>query len=192
MSSNVLFRKRDVSKWHEMVSFFEDTYSTLGPIDAVISNVAINIVEPFTAETSTLEPPDLSVLDVNLVGTWYVTNCAVHYFKRHPADKPSQLVLFGSVASYFDTPPLYTYCASKGGVLGLMRGLRTQLPKDNITVNMIDPWMTSKSCLSSRLYAGINDVLQLLLCLRTKSKRCERTCQRTSHWMLPGLLYYRW
>ncbi|KAF5519603.1 Tropinone reductase-like 2 [Colletotrichum aenigma] len=30
----------------------------------------------------------------------------------------------------------------KGAVLGLMRSLRTQLPKMNISVNMIAPWMT--------------------------------------------------
>lgn len=142
VARDVLFRKCDVSNWDNVVSLFEDTYNTLGPIDAVISNAAINKVEPFM-ETTTLEAPDISVLNVNLVGTWYVTNCAVHFFKRHP-ETPSQVILFGSVASYFDTPPLYTYCASKGGVLGLMRGLRKQLPKDNITINMIAPWMTGK------------------------------------------------
>ena len=128
--------------WTDVVSFFEDTYNTLGPIDAVISNAGINKVEPFT-ETSTLEAPDISVLNVNMIGTWYVTKCAVHFFKKHP-ETPSQLVLVGSVASYFDTPPLYTYCASKSAVLGLMRALRTQLPKENITVNMIAPWMTGE------------------------------------------------
>lgn len=139
---DVLFQKCDVSKWDEIVSFFEATYTTLGPIDAVISNAAVNIVEPF-ADPPTLEPPDLTALNVNLVGAWYVTRCAVHFFARHP-EVASQLVLFGSVASYFDTPPLYTYCASKAGVLGLMRGLRTQLPKHNVTVNMITPWFTGK------------------------------------------------
>lgn len=137
-----LFRKCDVSKWDEVVSLFEETYNTLGPIDVVISNAAINKVEPFTP-TSKLEAPDISVVNVNLVGTWYVTTCAVHFFNKHP-EKPSQVVLFGSVASFMDTPPLYTYCASKAGVLGLMRALRTQLPKDNITVNMIAPWMTGE------------------------------------------------
>lgn len=148
MFRDVLFRKCDVSKWTDVVSFFEDTYNTLGPINAVVSCAAINKVERFKP-TSTLEAPDLSVLNVNLVGTWYVTNCAVHFFKMHP-EKQSQLVLFGSVASYMDTPPLYTYCASKAGVLGLMRALRTQLPKDNITINMIAPWFTGKPYLSSR------------------------------------------
>lgn len=47
--------------------------------------------------------------------------------------------------SFLDTPPLWVYSASKAGVMGLMRSLRTQLPKShNATVNMVAPWFTSK------------------------------------------------
>lgn len=104
--------------------------------------------------TSELEAPDLSVLQVNIVGTWYVTKCAIHFFDKHP-ETSSQLVLFGSVASFFDTPPMYTYCASKAAVLGLMRALRTQLPKRNITVKMIAPWMTGEITPSPLLHLPI-------------------------------------
>ncbi|KAH7013890.1 hypothetical protein EDB80DRAFT_568660 [Ilyonectria destructans] len=145
LGENLLFQKCDVSNWSSVLSFFKNTYNVLGPIDAVVSNAAINVVESLDDDIDTatgeLQAPDLSVLNVNAVGTWYVTKCAIHFFKKHPETR-SQLVLFGSVASLFDTPPLYTYCASKAAVLGLMRALRTQLPKDNITVNMIAPWMT--------------------------------------------------
>jgi len=49
--------------------------------------------------------------------------------------------------SFLDTPPLNLYSASKAGVMGLMRSFRTQLPKNqNITINMVAPWMTSKNC----------------------------------------------
>lgn len=144
---NLFFQRCDVSNWSSVLSFFKNTYNVLGPIDAVVSNAAINVVESLDDDIDTatgeLQAPDLSVLNVNAVGTWYVTKCAIHFFKKHPETR-SQLVLFGSVASLFDTPPLYTYCASKAAVLGLMRALRTQLPKDNITVNMIAPWMTSE------------------------------------------------
>ncbi|KAH7133876.1 hypothetical protein EDB81DRAFT_658955 [Dactylonectria macrodidyma] len=144
LNSDVLFQKCDVSNWNDVLSFFRHAYEQFGAIDAVISNAAINRVEPFDEpEQAGAEPeaPDISALNVNMIGTWYVTKAAVHFFRKRP-ETSSQLVLFGSVASYFDTPPLYTYCASKAAVLGLMRALRTQLPKDNITVNMIAPWMT--------------------------------------------------
>lgn len=149
-SSNVLFKKCDVSNWSELLGFFQLTYDKFGTIDSVISNAGISRVEtledPPDTPTSELPPPDISVLSVNMIGTWYVTKAALHFFRKNPETK-SQLVLFGSVASYFDTPPLYTYCASKAGVMGLMRALRTQVPKDNISVNMIAPWMTGKTAL---------------------------------------------
>ncbi|KAI8655293.1 hypothetical protein NCS57_01277700 [Fusarium keratoplasticum] len=145
LGSDVLFEKCDVSNWSELLGFFQFTYTKFGTIDSVISNAAINRIEkledPSDTPTSELPAPDISALNVNMIGTWYVTKAAIHFFGKTPETK-SQLVLFGSVASYFDTPPLYTYCASKAGVLGLMRALRTQVPKQNITVNMIAPWMT--------------------------------------------------
>lgn len=148
-SRDILFEKCNVSNWADVVRFFQSTYDKFGPIDAVISNAGINDADPLddlsaeTTKTSDLEAPNLSVLQVNMIGTWYVTKCAIHFFDKHP-ETSSQLVLFGSVASFFDTPPLYTYCASKAAVLGLMRALRSQLPRRNITVNMIAPWMTGE------------------------------------------------
>lgn len=94
---------------------------------------------------------------MNLIGTWYVTKCAVHFFNKNP-ETPSQLVLIGSVTSYFDTPPLYTYCSSKAGVLGLMRTLKTQLTRLNISVNMIAPWMTSKPKSATRLSRSLVNI----------------------------------
>jgi NAD(P)-dependent dehydrogenase (short-subunit alcohol dehydrogenase family) len=75
----------------------------------------------------------------------------MHYFKKHP-DTRSQLVLIGSTASYFECPPLYTYCTSKGGILGLMRCLRTQVLKENVTVNMVAPYLTCKFPVPCGLY----------------------------------------
>ncbi|KAJ3540331.1 hypothetical protein NM208_g5115 [Fusarium decemcellulare] len=142
LNSDVLFEKCDVSNWPQVRNFFQHVYDRFGVIDTVISNAAINRVETLDEPTEgELEAPDISALNVNMVGTWYVTKAALHFFRKKP-ETSSQLVLFGSVASYFDTPPLYTYCASKAAVLGLMRALRSQVSKDNITVNMIAPWMT--------------------------------------------------
>ncbi|KAF5615736.1 3-hydroxyacyl-CoA dehydrogenase [Fusarium sp. NRRL 25303] len=133
LPTDFLFKKCDVSIWKDVIEFFQETYQRFGTIDTVFSNAAINKVESLDDLDATditdgeeLQEPDLSVLKVNMFGTWYVTRCAIHFF----------------LASYFDTPPLYTYCASKAGVLGLFRALRTQTVKYNISVNMIAPWMT--------------------------------------------------
>ncbi|KAK1467399.1 hypothetical protein CMEL01_11392 [Colletotrichum melonis] len=151
---SVFFKKCDISDWNDLVSFFQDVHSELGPIDTVISNAAINKIEtldePGSGADWYLQKPDVSVLNVNMAGTWYVTKCAIGFFRKNPETR-SQLVLFGSAASFFDTPPCYTYCASKAAVLGLMRAMRTQLPKMNITVNMIAPWMTDTEMVTDHI-----------------------------------------
>lgn len=47
----------------------------------------------------------------------------------------------------FPAPPIYMYCAAKSGVVGLMRGLRSEVVKKNVTVNTVAPWMTGNSTL---------------------------------------------
>lgn len=93
-----------------------------------------------------LLPPSLDSIDVNLVGAVYTVKIAVHFFSKWPETR-CQIVLTASAASYLDTPPMYLYCAAKAGVLGLMRGLRSQLVKQNITINAVAPWMTGKNSL---------------------------------------------
>jgi NAD(P)-dependent dehydrogenase (short-subunit alcohol dehydrogenase family) len=143
----VLFRKCDVTKWSDVLALFEETRKTFGIIHAVLSNAGVSqedlLQDHLDAQTGELLAPDCKVLDINLTGTLYVVKCAVHYFRKWPKTQ-TQIVMTGSAASYIDTPPLHIYCASKAGVLGLMRSLRTQLVKENITINMIAPWMTGK------------------------------------------------
>ena len=122
------------------------------------------LLEDKFEEDGTLAAPSLKSLEVNLHGAVYCTKAAIHYFQKQPG-KQCQLVLTGSAArlvsslvrhvvcfqlivanktrSILDTPPLFLYCAGKAGVLGLMRGLRKGLPSDQITVNMVAPYMTS-------------------------------------------------
>jgi NAD(P)-dependent dehydrogenase (short-subunit alcohol dehydrogenase family) len=148
-----LFRKVDVSTWEDVLELFQATWKTFGVIHAVISNAGINSENLFKDEideTGKLKAPSLKSIDVNLVAHIYVAKCAEHYFAKWP-ETPCQIVMTGSAASFIDTPPLYLYCAAKAGVVGLMRGMRTQLIKGNITVNVIAPWMTSTSFCPSAL-----------------------------------------
>ncbi|KAF4537044.1 Glycoside hydrolase, partial [Lasiodiplodia theobromae] len=136
LKDRVLFRKCDVSSWPDVLSLFQAAHDTFGPLDAVLSNAGINredfLADSFDAATGELLPPDLKVLDVNLVGAVYAVKCAVHFFAKRQTEVRCQIVLTGSAASFLDTPPLHLYCASKAGILGLMRGLRTQLVRRNI------------------------------------------------------------
>ncbi|QKX53824.1 uncharacterized protein TRUGW13939_00904 [Talaromyces rugulosus] len=149
----VVFLRTDISKWNDVLSLFEAGYKEYGMIHAVLANAGMN-KEDLLAESldanGRLLPPNLGSIDVNLVGTIYTVKLAVHFFSKWPETK-CQIVLTASAASYLDTPPLYLYCAAKTGVLGLMRGLRSQLVKQNITINVVAPWMTITNMVSPSL-----------------------------------------
>jgi NAD(P)-dependent dehydrogenase (short-subunit alcohol dehydrogenase family) len=166
------------------LELFEATWKTFGIIHAVLSNAGVSnenfLRDEVDPNTGKLLPPNIKIMDVNLTGTIYVAKCAVHYFGKWP-ELRSQLVMTGSAASFFDTPPLHLYCASKAGILGFMRSLRTQLIKNNnVTVNMVAPWMTSRSS------------PMLMFALLCVSLRRQKTHNPTVTSMLPQAIRDRW
>lgn len=145
-SPNTIFHKTDISNWDSVLELFQATFTKFGCIDVVLANAGTNAWDNLLAEefdsAGKLKAPTMRLMEVNLYGPIYTVKAAVHYFAKHPDKKPCQIIMTGSVASLFDGPPLYLYCASKAGVLGLLRGMRTQMPKQNMTINMVAPWMT--------------------------------------------------
>ncbi|KAI1843756.1 hypothetical protein JX265_001050 [Neoarthrinium moseri] len=153
-----LFRKCDVSNWDDVLSLFEAAHAQFGVINSVLSNAGINTHEgllrdEFDTETGKLQPPDLKSIQVNFIGHLYVTKCAMHYFGKHP-EVPCQLVLTSSAGAFFPAPPIYLYCAAKSGILGLMRSLRSEVIKKNVTVNIVAPWLTVTPMLLDDWLAG--------------------------------------
>ncbi|KAK0650755.1 Secoisolariciresinol dehydrogenase [Lasiodiplodia hormozganensis] len=161
--SHVIFHKTDVSNWDSVLSLFDATINTFSTLHAVLSNAGIN-TEDFAATIDAVDPatgkllaPDLKTVDVNLTGQIYMAKAALHYFKKCASSGDDgvtrrQLVMTGSAASFIDCPPLHLYCASKMGVLGLLRGLRTQVEARGVTVNMVAPWMTETPMLLQEFY----------------------------------------
>lgn len=76
----------------------------------------------------------------------YVARIASVYLRhnRGPGADRS-ILLFSSVSGFKDTPSLFVYQASKHGVVGLMRSLRSYVSspyKHYLRINTICPWMT--------------------------------------------------
>lgn len=145
---NILFIKTNVAAWDDVLSAFEAGLKNFSSINAVISNAGINSAETLLdfevdKENQLLLPPKLDSLNVNLIGHMYVVRCAMYYFRKNKT-QAGHIVLTTSAAAFLDTPPLYIYSTAKAGLLGLMRSLRTTVTKENITINAIAPWMTSK------------------------------------------------
>jgi NAD(P)-dependent dehydrogenase (short-subunit alcohol dehydrogenase family) len=93
-----------------------------------------------------VKTPTHKVLDVNLLGSMYVSRIASVYLRhnRGPGSDRS-ILLFSCLAGFKESPSLFVYQASKHGVIGLMRSLRNYISspyKHALRINTICPWMT--------------------------------------------------
>ncbi|GME34931.1 Short-chain dehydrogenase/reductase SDR [Neofusicoccum parvum] len=134
---HVLFHKTDVSNWENVLSLFDTTISTLGPIQAVLSNAGVNTedfastIDKIDPATGKLLPPSLKTMDVNLTGQIYMAKAALHYFGKWKGDGVKrQIVMTGSAASFIDCPPLHLYCAKTPMLLPEFLNVWGTLPRN--------------------------------------------------------------
>jgi NAD(P)-dependent dehydrogenase (short-subunit alcohol dehydrogenase family) len=80
------------------------------------------------------------LLDVNLTGAFLVAKAAAKAMLADPAgSEGKKIILVSSLAGVSPYPGGAGYCASKHGVLGLMKTLARELAPHKITVNAINP-----------------------------------------------------
>ena len=86
--------------------------------------------------------PDLTTLNINLLGVVYTSKLAMHYFHRQESSgsRDRCLILQGSLAGYIDLPGSVQYNASKFGVRGILCSLRRIMAMQGMRVNYIGPW----------------------------------------------------
>lgn len=87
--------------------------------------------------------PSKDTLDVTLMGVYYSTCLALHYFRLPSTGEvrpPKQHILFiGSLAGYLEIPPVADYNAAKFGVRGLWKCIRKEVRDMGIRTNLIAP-----------------------------------------------------
>ena len=77
------------------------------------------------------------LVQTNLVGTYHCLRAAQSHLAPGPA--PRHLIAIASILGRFGVPGYTGYCASKTGILGLVRALAHELAPDHIRVNAICP-----------------------------------------------------
>jgi NAD(P)-dependent dehydrogenase (short-subunit alcohol dehydrogenase family) len=78
------------------------------------------------------------IVDTNLSGTYYFVNSFLPQLKESKGDV-KHVLLTSSVLAKLGVKSYTAYCASKAGLLGLMRSWAMELANDNILVNAICP-----------------------------------------------------
>jgi NAD(P)-dependent dehydrogenase (short-subunit alcohol dehydrogenase family) len=111
---------------------FEQAAGACGPISVLVANAgAGGSNEP--GPTDRFE----DVVRTNLDGTYSCLRAA----QRHLAEGPDarHLVVISSILARIGVPGYTAYCASKAGLLGLVRALAAELAPDNVQVNAVCP-----------------------------------------------------
>ncbi|TMJ36148.1 MAG: SDR family oxidoreductase [Alphaproteobacteria bacterium] len=117
----------------------------LGPIDVLINNAGLERLTPMYEEGDEVERLFARIIEINLIGTYYVTRQAL---TRMPAG--SSIIITASIWSKSAAAEFAAYVTSKHGNLGFMRVLAKELGPRNIRVNAVCPgWVKTRAALRS-------------------------------------------
>jgi NAD(P)-dependent dehydrogenase (short-subunit alcohol dehydrogenase family) len=122
---------------------FEALVRAGGPIHVLVANAGIGgpNAAPSGADDVARSPAAADRFDdlvaTNLVGTYSCLRAAERHLAPGPA--PRHLVATSSILGRFGVPGYTGYCASKTGLLGLVRALALELAPKNVQVNAICP-----------------------------------------------------
>lgn len=125
-------RACDVSDPDSVSVAVDDAAASLGGIDVVVNVAGIDQFRRFQ---------DLDVatwqrhLGVNLTGPMLMSHAALPHLKQSRGN----IVTIASIAGLRAQPYQAAYCASKGGVILLMKSLALELAADGIRVNTVCP-----------------------------------------------------
>ena len=112
---------------------------SLQSVDAVIANAGVGGGNRYGDRDRWQE-----VIDINLTGTYNLVNECLPYLRAKQADYKHVMVV-SSVLAKLGVPGYSAYCASKAGLLGLMRSWAVELAQQKILVNAICPgWVETE------------------------------------------------
>ena len=84
------------------------------------------------------------IVSTNLTGTYMFVNAFLPWLKKN-SDAYKHIVILSSILARLGVPGYTAYCASKAGLLGLMRSWANEFASQKILVNAICPgWVNTK------------------------------------------------
>ena len=115
----------------------DEAASVLGPLRGIIANSGIGGVnEPGAGDRFD------DIIATNLIGTY---SCLRAAQRNLAADGTRHMVVIASILGRFGVPGYTGYCASKTGLLGLVRAMAMELAAEDVQVNAICPgWVNTE------------------------------------------------
>ncbi len=169
----------DVSDRSSVEAMIEQTIEKFGQLDILLNNAGGGLERTLVGE----DDPDVwqSVVEINLLGTYFCTRAALPHLK---ADGGGKIINVGSGMGHQPRAKNTSYNVSKAGVWMLTRCLALELWEDGVTVNELIPGpvyteLTADIFPKDQAHPGISsewvkapeDVVPLALMLATQSSK---------------------
>lgn len=117
----------------------------LGALDILVNNAGLELLTPMYEEGDEVERLFARIIEINLIGTYYVTRQALTQMPEG-----SNIIITASIWSKSAAADFAAYVTSKHGNLGFMRVLAKELGPRNIRVNAVCPgWVKTRAALRS-------------------------------------------
>ena len=140
LSEQIKYEPCDVSKWNDL----RRAFSIIPRLDFVFANAGCsedqNPLDYDPAEDGSDLEPSQTVVDTNFRGAFNAAVLGIRAMRRQRSG--GSIVFTSSATAYSSERGLALYGAQKLAVIGLVRGWRHSLIKDNITVNAVAPACT--------------------------------------------------
>jgi glucose 1-dehydrogenase len=153
----------DVRDPVQVNGLFDRIEADFGPVSVLVNNAGI--ARPAAFLETTLEDFQ-SVIDVNLTGTFLVTQRAAETMVAKGIE--GAIVNMSSINAQVAIPTVVAYCASKGGVMQLTKAAALALAPHNIRVNAVGPGSIDTEMMAS---VNANPEAMKMVMSRTPLKR---------------------
>ncbi len=123
----------------------KEIIGALDTIDVLINNAGLERPTPLLDEDAAVEETFRRVIEINIMGTYYVSREAAQ--KMKPGSK---MIFTSSIWGQTAVPEFSAYCASKHANIGFMRALAQELGPKGINVNAVCPgWVKTEAAMHS-------------------------------------------
>ncbi len=133
LGNNATYEVNDIADLSSLPKLVDTIESRHGAIDILVNNAGINLKRPVQEMT---DEEFTNVIQTNVNGLFALTREVVK--KMLPRQKGS-IINIASMAALYGLPKAIGYTSSKSAVLGMTRGLATELGPTGIRVNAISP-----------------------------------------------------
>jgi 3-hydroxybutyrate dehydrogenase len=131
----------DIAERDQVARAFQE----IGALDVLVANAGLERPTPIREAGAAVEETFRRIVDINVIGTWYVAREAVAHMGAG-----GRIIVTSSIWGKTAVSGFSAYCATKHANIGFMRALAQELGPAGITVNAVCPgWVRTDASMNS-------------------------------------------